>query len=572
MRSTGSRLDKLEKIAPRVSQAEVAVERLAQGQSELSDAVSSKIASASSVLREEVEKLGGDAWEGINSVKEALAGVSEQLGGVLSDRSKLDCVGEELRRVADEVRRLKERGVGREEFEECMTDVDAGRARIEERVREMSSALQALESKLEAVSGRVVAGGLVEAVEQLRVSTKEWARRTEEVEERVTNLAGNLGEGIRALESRAASIEAVEQRIGGAVERVEGEVAALRRSVAEVSGLQSSVEEMSDFLSKFPRDGFKEDAQRSIDGLKSGLAEMRVEMEEMKGLRHEIGRMGEVESRLGHVEANVEWIDEELNSHKKTLEGVDGELVSNRKALEGLTVAVGKIEEAARTGREAEPLQEVEESLRERLQELEDSVTELMALLGVVDDLAKNQTEMRKTLQSRCDKQAAEMAGEIRRVGDRGDERTVEIEKLKGIVGELEEKFGAAVGGRPVGRWREEIEDVRKKMDELRSEFGADRLGLEEVVDAVKEMQKRLDEATVEKELAAVSPAGGAGRKGKELAAMKAQARELQEAISGSQERVEELIERKLEALQAELVERDVGLPIRTFWPRTSGE
>ncbi|KAF4750272.1 hypothetical protein FOZ62_007139, partial [Perkinsus olseni] len=131
-----SRLDKWEKIAPRVSQAEVAVERLAQGQSELSDAVSAEIASASSVLREEVEKLGGDAWKGINSVKEALAGVSERLGGVLSDRSKLDGVGEELRRVADEVRRLKERGVGREEFEECMTDVDAGRARIEERVRE----------------------------------------------------------------------------------------------------------------------------------------------------------------------------------------------------------------------------------------------------------------------------------------------------------------------------------------------------------------------------------------------------------------------------------------------------
>ncbi|KAF4689254.1 hypothetical protein FOZ62_008810, partial [Perkinsus olseni] len=146
---------------------------------------------------------------------------------------------------------------------------------------------------------------------------------------------------------------------------------------------------------------------------------------------------------------------------------------------------------------------------------------------------------------------------EIRRVGDRGDERTVEIEKLKGIVGELEEKFVAAVDGRPVGRWREEIEDVRKKMDELSGEFGIDRLSLEEVVDAVKEVQKRLDGATVEKELAAVSPAGGAGRKGKELAAMKAQARELQEAISGSQERVEELIERKLEALQTELVERD---------------
>ncbi|KAF4708553.1 hypothetical protein FOZ62_014159, partial [Perkinsus olseni] len=162
-----------------------------------------------------------------------------------------------------------------------------------------------------------------------------------------------------------------------------------------------------------------------------------------------------------------------------------------------LTVAVGKIEEGARTGREAEPPQEVEESLRERLQELEDSVTELMALLGVVDDLAKNQTEMRKTLQSRCDKQAAEMAEEVRRMGERGDERTVEIEKLKGIVGELEEKFGAAVGGRPVGRWREEIEDVRKKMDELRSEFGTDRLSLEEVVDAVKEVQKRLDGATV---------------------------------------------------------------------------
>ncbi|KAF4671137.1 hypothetical protein FOZ61_005360 [Perkinsus olseni] len=585
-----SRLDKLEKIAPRVSQAEAAVERLTQGQSQLSDAVSAEIASSSSVLRDEVEKLGGDAWEGINSVKEALAGVSEQLGGVLSDRSKLDGVGEELRRVADEVRRLKERGVAREEFENCMTDVDAGRARIEDRVREMSSALQALESKLEAVRSRVNEEGLVEAVKELRVSTKEWARRTEEVEERVTNLAGNLGEGIRALERRADSVEAVEQRIGGAVERVEGEVVALRRSVAEVSGLQSSVEEMSDFLSKFPRDGFKEDAQRSIDGLKSGLAEVRVEMEEMKGLRHEIGRMGEVESRLGHVEANVEWVDEELNSHKKTLEGVDGELVSNRKALEGLTVAVGKIEEGARIAREAEPLQEVDESLRERLQELEDSVTELMALLGVVDDLAKNQTEMRKTLQGRCDKQAAEMAEEIRRMGDRGDEGAKEIEKLKGIVGELEEKFGAAVGGRPVGRWREEIEDVRKKMDELRDEFGTDRLSLEEVVDAVKEVQKRLDGATVEKEkwptgllgthcdrdsilrLAAVSPAGGAGRKGKELAAMKAQvaglnarkhcdsgwqARELQEAISGSQERVEELIERKLEALQTELVERD---------------
>ncbi|KAF4747082.1 hypothetical protein FOZ62_001947, partial [Perkinsus olseni] len=358
-----SRLDKLEKIAPRVSQAEAAVQKLTQDQSELSDAVSSKIASANSTLREEVEKLGEDAGEGINSVKEGLAGVSEQLGGVLTEQSKFAGGREELRRVAEEVRRLKERGVGREEFEKCMTDVDVGRARIEDRVREMSSTLQAIESKLEAVSARVDEGGLVEAVEELRVSTKEWPRRTEEVEERVTNLAGNLGEGIRALESRADSIERVEQRAGGAIERVEGEVAVLRRSVAEVSGLQSSVEEMSDFLSKFPRDGFKEDAQRSIDGLKSGLAEMRVEMEEMKGLRHEIGRMGEVESRLGHVEANVEWIDEELNSHKKTLEGVDGELVSNRKALEGLTVAVGKIEEAARTGREAEPLQEVEESL-----------------------------------------------------------------------------------------------------------------------------------------------------------------------------------------------------------------
>ncbi|KAF4729033.1 hypothetical protein FOZ63_003478, partial [Perkinsus olseni] len=181
----------------------------------------------------------------------------------------------------------------------------------------------------------------------------------------------------------------------------------------------------------------------------------------------------------------------------------------------------------------------------------------LMALLGVVDDLAKNQTEMRKTLQGRCDKQAAEVAEEIRRMGDRGDEGAKEIEKLKGIVGDLEEKFGTAAGARPVGRWREEIEDVRKKMDELRSEFGTDRLGLGEVVDAVKEVQKRLDEATVEKEFAAVSPAGGAGRKGRELAAMKAQAKELQEAISGSQERVEELIERKLEALQTELVERD---------------
>ncbi|KAF4732981.1 hypothetical protein FOZ63_026023, partial [Perkinsus olseni] len=238
-----SRLDKLEKIAPRVSQAEAAVQKLTQDQSELSDAVSSKIASANSTLREEVEKLGEDAGEGINSVKEGLAGVSEQLGGVLTEQSKFAGGREELRRVAEEVRRLKERGVGREEFEKCMTDVDVGRARIEDRVREMSSTLQAIESKLEAVSARVDEGGLVEAVEELRVSTKEWPRRTEEVEERVTNLAGNLGEGIRALESRADSIERVEQRAGGAIERVEGEVAVLRRSVAEVSGLQSSVEE-----------------------------------------------------------------------------------------------------------------------------------------------------------------------------------------------------------------------------------------------------------------------------------------------------------------------------------------
>ncbi|EER12389.1 Paramyosin, putative [Perkinsus marinus ATCC 50983] len=510
-----SRLKKLESVLQRVYEVE---EKLRQGQRQ-------EVAMESAgVTREEVEELRRSVWKEVNLVREQLGEVAAEVRG--------------------------------ESRKEGWADA-TGRARIEERVEEISKALQVMEFRVEELGrgsdGREF-GGLRECVE-------EWVNRSEKLEAEVESLAGRqveMGEEVKGMVRRMDGIEEGESRMGIVVERVEGEMAVLARAVAEVSDLRTSVDEISDFLSKFPRDGFKEDAQRSIEGLRSGLAEVRVEMEEVREVRHAMGRMGEVESRLGHVEANMEWVEGEFNAYKKEevweaevsrnretlerveeelglqkkqLEGIEPGLSANREALEGLTVTVGKLERRAMGAVAAVGPQEegMEGSSGRRIRELEESVEELMALLGVVDDLAKNQTEMRKSLQSRYDRETAEMGAALRKeigeVREAVAEGAVGVEELRRIVGKLE------------GRLR---------LDE------------EVVVDTVRGKQERLNgDDSARERLQVVGPDDGLWVERKELAAMKAQTRELQEAMDGSQERVEEWIESKLEVLQSELVERD---------------
>ncbi|KAF4656559.1 hypothetical protein FOL47_008881, partial [Perkinsus chesapeaki] len=504
---------RVKEIGGRMVRVEKRIDEISAGQMALAEEIDTKVDAASTALRQEIET---NRKRGATAVEE-MGRLGQQIREVLEERAGIMGKLEEMKGDIKEGREISLKAL--EDMERSMRAAAEGE-RLMERVEDIDKRVKGVDAALEGIKERIEGSDAVDRMD-------ECYKRMEEMEGRVDSLVArekSQAEEIEALELHVESLDGVKDTLEKVIDKIRDEVGSLRLSVGEVSGLQTTVEEMSSFLSKFPRDGFKEDVQRSIEGLRSGLAEVRAEMEEVRGVRQEIGKMGEVESRLGHVEANVEWIEGEMNSYKKGLEGVDGQMAEQGKALDGLTAAVAAVEKETAEKREVNKDMVEEEGIGGRLQELEDSVTELMALLGVVDELAKNQTEMRKSLQSRCDKQASDLAGELRE----------EMERLKE---DIERERDAKVKEMEENRQRGEIEEVKGVS--------------EEIIGRVKDMEERVVE--LERRRAG----GQEGESSVGVAAMKAQIAELEDAVGGAQERVEEMIEAKLEKLQAELVESD---------------